>query len=80
MNTPAQQVAPRRYSAKEAAALLGISGNSIYAHIRVGHIKAVRLGRKIIILGEEVDRILREGAPALPTGPGTVVTQADPLG
>jgi excisionase family DNA binding protein len=72
MNTVAAAASRRSYTAAEAAKALGISNNSVYAHVKAGHIKAIRLGKKIIILQEEIDRLLREGAPS-------ATAAADPL-
>jgi excisionase family DNA binding protein len=48
---------------REAAAMLGITRNSLYWHHAAGRIPSVRMGRGIRIRRDVVERILREGAP-----------------
>lgn len=70
MSKPAPDAVERpTLTAKEAAAALGISANSFYAHVRVGHIAVVRLGKKIIVRRDEVERILRQGIPSSAPAP-----------
>lgn len=35
--------------------------NTIRFHIQKGHIKAVKIGRKYLILEDEINRLLKEG-------------------
>lgn len=50
----------RFFSVEEAAELLRISRAFIFKLIRAGKIKPVRLGRRTIIAGREIQRALAE--------------------
>lgn len=50
-------------SAEEAAQALGISLPALYRHIRAGRLQVVRLGRRVLILREALDRMLAGDAP-----------------
>ena len=47
----------------EAAAMIGIHRNTLDAHIKVGHITVRRLGSRIGISTDEIERIRQEGLP-----------------
>ena len=54
------------YDLPEAASLLGgISTWTLRRWIAVGNVSAVRLGRRIFLRSEEVERIRQEGLPSL---------------
>jgi excisionase family DNA binding protein len=56
------------YSMQEAAeALGGISHWTLRKHAGAGRIKVVRLGRRVFVDAEELERIRREGLPSLRT-------------
>ena len=63
-NLPVPPVPPPTYTAKQAAAALGISKNSFYAHRRAGHIPHIRIGKKILVPAHVIDNLLRCGMPA----------------
>lgn len=46
---------------KEAAGLLGISPWTVRSYIRAGRIRPVRLGRRVLIHEDELQRIVAEG-------------------
>lgn len=46
---------------QEVAKQLGCGRDAIYAAIRQKRIRSIRLGRRILIAEQEVQRILREG-------------------
>lgn len=55
------------FSVDEAGRVLGgISIWTLYKHIAVGNVKVTRIGRRVFLDAEEVERIRREGLPSLP--------------
>ncbi len=48
-------------TAREAAAMLGVSRHTLYRHVRAGTVHAIRLGRTVRIAVEEVERLRRGG-------------------
>ncbi len=50
---------------KAADALGGISIWTLRKHIAVGNVKVTRIGRRVLLTAEEVERIRREGLPSL---------------
>ena len=48
-------------SVKEAAGLLGISHWTVRSYIRDGRLKPVRLGRRVLLSEEELERLVRAG-------------------
>jgi len=57
---------PILYSMQEAAAALGgISHWTLRKHTGAGRIKVVRLGRRVFVDAEELERVRREGLPSL---------------
>ena len=48
-------------SVEQAAGLLGISKWSIRAYIKAGKLKPVRLGRRVLLSEEELERLVAEG-------------------
>jgi predicted site-specific integrase-resolvase len=55
----------RGFSLEEAATAIGIASNTLRLHVRRGNASVIRCGRRIIVPGAEVARILREGLPSL---------------
>ena len=56
----------RLFSIDEAGRLLGgISSWTLRKHITVGNVKVTRIGRRVLLDAEEVERIRREGLPSL---------------
>lgn len=49
------------YKPQEVAKQLGCGRDAVYTAIRLKRIKYIRLGRKILIARNELERILREG-------------------
>jgi len=63
-------VAPRLLSIKEAAELCGsISHWTLRKHIAWGTVEVTRLGRRVFLRSEEIERIRREGLPSLRSSP-----------
>jgi excisionase family DNA binding protein len=53
------QSEPRRtYSVEEAAKILGVCRNSAYALAKSGELPTVRLGRRLLVPREALDRLL----------------------
>jgi excisionase family DNA binding protein len=46
---------------KDAAASLGISHWTLRAYIRTGRIKAIRIGRRLLLEASEIQRLLEQG-------------------
>jgi excisionase family DNA binding protein len=46
------------FSVAEAAELLGVSRGLLYAQIRSGEIRAIKLGRKVVITKAAVEELL----------------------
>lgn len=66
MPTPAletTQPAARNYSVLEAAAFLRISRASIYRLIAEGRLKSLKIGRRSIILGADLARLVAPPQP-----------------
>lgn len=57
------------YTKRRAERLLGIHRSLLAAHLRAGTLKTVTWGKGARIPKEEVDRVLRDGLPALPDQP-----------
>ena len=55
------------FSVEKAARAIGIASNTLRLHVRRGNAHVIRCGRRVIIPGAEVSRILREGLPSLAT-------------
>ena len=49
-------------SVQQAAKLLGISPWTVRSYIRNGRIKPVRLGRRVLVSEDELERLVRAGA------------------
>jgi hypothetical protein len=59
---------PILYSMQEAAdALGGISHWTLRKHASAGRVRVVRIGRRVFLPSEEIERIRREGLPSLGT-------------
>ena len=60
------QVKPKLYSLNDSGHVLGdTSPWTLRAHIRAGNIRVTRLGNRVFISAEELDRVAREGLPSL---------------
>ena len=46
---------------KEAADMLGISHWTLRAYIRQGHLKAIRIGTRVLIEPSELERLIEQG-------------------
>ncbi len=58
---------PKLYDLQSAAkALGGISVWTLRKHQELGHLNLTRIGRRVFLSEKEVERIAREGLPALP--------------
>lgn len=53
-------------SVADACAFIGLCRISIFEHTRAGHLRCVRLGRAVRYPWSELERVSREGLPALP--------------
>jgi hypothetical protein len=61
-----ENISARLFSLKEAGRVLGgISPWTLYKHIGRGNVKVTRIGRRVFLDAEEVERIRREGLPSL---------------
>lgn len=60
---------PQLFSLEESGRLLGgISPWTLRKHIAVGNVKVTRIGRRVLLTAEEIERIRREGLPSLARG------------
>jgi hypothetical protein len=54
------------FSVEDAAQILGgISPWTLRKHMDIGNVKVTRIGRRVFLDAEEVERIRREGLPSL---------------
>ncbi len=49
---------------REAASLIGLKEPTVRAYIRKGKIRAVKVGRAVLVPVSELERLVREGVPA----------------
>lgn len=62
-----EQVTPRLHKVPNAARLLGYETPwTLWKHIGLSHVSVVRLGKRVFVRDEEIERIRREGLPKLP--------------
>ena len=52
---------PNIVTVEQVAALLDISSQTVRKYVKFGLIKATKVGRKWVVSGEELARILKEG-------------------
>lgn len=57
----------RLYSLNEAGSVLGVSPWSLRRHIADGRISPTRIGRRVLLTSEALDRIAKQGLPSLAT-------------
>lgn len=50
-------------SVPEVAKRLNLSLNSVYGHVRAGHIPVIRLGNKMLVRSDVIEAILGSGLP-----------------
>jgi len=55
--------ARRAWSVAEVSERLGVSRNFLLRHIQQGQLRARRLGRRVVILSEDLDAYLNEAEP-----------------
>lgn len=61
-------VTPRLYDVRDAAKLCGsLSPWTLRKHISRGTVHVTRIGRRVFLRSEEIERIRREGLPSLGT-------------
>lgn len=58
---------PLAVDVREAGRLISVSPFTIRRHIKRGLLKAVRVGRRVLVPVAECERIVREGVPRLPS-------------
>jgi hypothetical protein len=69
---------PVLYSLPDAAKSLGgISVWTLRKHISNGQLRVVRIGRRVFLDGEELERIRRDGLPSLRANPTPVQRQEE---
>lgn len=57
---------PLAVDVREAGRLLSLSPHTIRAYIRKSKLRAVRVGRRVLVPVAELERLAREGVPAQP--------------
>ena len=71
MATQAVEPSPRLYDLQDAArALGGISVWTLRKHLELGTINVTRIGRRVFLSEQEVQRIAAEGLPPLKASDG----------
>jgi hypothetical protein len=61
-------ILPRLYDVLDASRMLGgLSQWTLRKNISLGRVRVVRLGRRVFLDAEEIERIRREGLPSLST-------------
>jgi hypothetical protein len=71
-NSHREAVVQRLYNIEDAANLCGcISPWTLRKHIANGTVRVTRIGRRVFLPSEEIERIRRDGLPSLRTEPGT---------
>ena len=58
-----ERLAPKAVSINEAAKLLGIRPSTFRVKIKEGRIRVVRIGRRVLVPMESIEKVLREGIP-----------------
>jgi len=56
-------------SIEEAAGLLGISPWTVRSYVKTGKLKPVRLGRRVLLAEDELERLVAEGQEPLEAQP-----------
>lgn len=56
-----EDLARRTYSVREAAQILGIGRDSMYAAVAAGLVPTIRVGRRVVIPRHVIHRILTSG-------------------
>jgi excisionase family DNA binding protein len=56
-------------SVEQAAQVLGISPWTVRSYIRVGKLKPVRLGRRVLLAEDELERLVAQGQEPLEAQP-----------
>ena len=73
MSTAARVTLPPRYgSAAEVSALTGLSVKTVRRRVKDGSIRGVKLGRRVLIPLDAVDRPRTQEPPAMAIAPSTV--------
>jgi excisionase family DNA binding protein len=67
---PSPRLERRTYTVREAAAVLGIGRDSTYAAVQSGALVAIRVGRRMVIPRDVVERVLAEGLELVPPSEG----------
>lgn len=58
-----ERLTPKAVSINEAARLLGIRPSTLRVRVKEGRIRIVRIGRRVLVPMESIDRVVREGIP-----------------
>lgn len=56
---------PKAVTLNKAAELIGVSKRTLWGHVQMGTLKVTRVGRRIIVPAQVLDKIAREGLPRL---------------
>jgi excisionase family DNA binding protein len=67
---PTANPEPKAVSVREAARLLSVSAGAVRRFVAAGRLRAVQVGRRVLVPMETIHEALREGIPALRTGDG----------
>jgi excisionase family DNA binding protein len=64
MTTLPRHAEPLAIGVKEAAALIGLSHWVLRQYVRQGKLRAVKIGRRVLIEPEELQRLIEQGRTA----------------
>lgn len=56
---------PKAVAVNKAAELIGVSPRTIWYYIQTGTLKVTRIGRRVLISSQTLEKIAREGLPRL---------------
>lgn len=57
-------IQPRAYRIPDACRILSLSRSHLYALAAAGRVKLLKLGGRTLVSAEEIERLLKDGAPA----------------
>ena len=59
-----ERLPPKAVGINEAARLLGIRPSTLRVQVKQGRIRIVRIGRRVLVPMESIERVMREGIPS----------------
>jgi len=62
---PPPRPQPKAVAVDKAAELIGVSTRTLWNHIQIGTLKVTRVGRRVLISSQTLDKVIQEGLPRL---------------